>query len=77
MIDMVEVDNVAVSLFNHEDVEPIEDDRQAVVETEVNIGGDLGSVIIQDLFDDRDIYSRVDAFVHSVDLGCREITIIE
>lgn len=65
-----------VETYNHKDIEPISNDYEAVLITSIDVG--LSNYIdIQDLVVGDGSYQRQDAFIHTFDKGCREITIIK
>lgn len=75
LVDAVEIGNVFVGVWNHEQTDPIPDTWQVVIETETVAGATVG-MVLQDVYGDKTGYRR-EAFSHTVADGCRELTLYE
>ncbi|QLG62067.1 hypothetical protein [Halorarum salinum] len=75
LVAAVELENVFVGVWDHKQTGPIPDSWQVVIETETVAGAEVG-MVIQDVYGDETGYRR-EAFSHTIEDGCRELTLFE
>lgn len=77
MSNIIKLGEVQLELYDHRDIDLIDDDFQAVIVTpiQVNDSNIESEAFIQDFYNEKSEYKR-DAFYHSNDTGCRDIPLM-
>jgi len=71
----IELESSRLSLFDHRDIDEIEDDYQAVIESGIKLpDGQEAEVLVQETFNQHANHNR-DAFYHDEEIGCRETSL--